>query len=132
VNRARPFVAVVDDEEPVRRALERLFRSAGIEAETFASGAAMLDHLERRAPDCVVLDLHMSEMSGFELQELLAEREPRIPVVVLTGHDTPGSCERAIAGGATAYLRKPVDGDVLLAAVAAAVKRGRLPAGSPE
>ena len=119
MDRVKPFVAVVDDEEPVRRALERLFRSAGLETETFSSGRAMLEDLARREPDCVVLDLHMPGMSGFELQDLLARRERRIPVVVLTGHDTPESFARATAGGASAYLRKPVDGDALLAAVLA-------------
>jgi FixJ family two-component response regulator len=74
----------------------------------------------------------MPGMSGFELQDRLAARATRIPVILITGHDTPESCERAANGGASAYLRKPVDGDVLLAAVARAVKRGRLPEGSPE
>jgi len=116
------FVAVVDDEESVRRALERLLRSAGIETETFSTGGAMLEDLARREPDCIVLDLHMPGMSGFEIQAALAERGLRIPVVVLTGHDTPGSSERVTAGGAAAFLRKPVDGAVLLAAVDAAVE----------
>jgi FixJ family two-component response regulator len=121
VSREHPLVAVVDDEESVRRALERLLRSAGIETATFASGGAMLQDLARREPDCVVLDLHMPGMSGFEVQERLSVREHRIPVVVLTGQDTPESYERATAGGAAAYLRKPVDGGELLAAVAAAI-----------
>jgi FixJ family two-component response regulator len=124
VDRVKPFVAVVDDEEPVRRALERLFRSAGLEAETFASGEAMLEDLSRREPDCVVLDLHMPGMSGFEVQRLLAERARRIPVVVLTGQDSRESFERATSAGASAYLRKPVDGQMLLAAVLASCGRG--------
>ncbi len=119
---ARPLVAVVDDEEPVRRALERLFRSAGIETETFATGGAMLEDLSRREPDCIVLDLHMPGMSGFEIQTALTDRELRIPVVVLTGQDTPESFARAMEGGASAYLRKPVDGDALLAAVLASCR----------
>lgn len=123
MDREKPLVAVVDDDEPIRRALERLFRSAGLETETFASGAAMLEDLGRREPDCVVLDLHMPGMSGFELQGLLAQRARRIPVVVLTGQDTPETFARATAGGASAYLRKPVDGDALLAAVLASCAR---------
>ncbi len=122
MNRKRPFVAVVDDEEPVRRALERLLRSSGIETRAFASGGAMLEDLARREPDCVILDLHMPGMSGFEVQDRLAEREIRIPVIVMTGHDTPESCGRATSGGAAAYLRKPVDGEELLAAVRTAVE----------
>ena len=61
-------------------------------------------------------------MSGFELQAALAQRDLRIPVVVLTGHDTPETFTRAMAGGASAYLRKPVDGDALLAAVLASCR----------
>ena len=122
VTPVKPLVAVVDDEEAVRRALERLLRSAGIETETFSTGGAMLEDLARRKPDCIVLDLHMPGMSGFEIQAALAERDLRIPVVVLTGHDTPEASERATASGAAAYLRKPVDGAVFLAAVAAAVE----------
>jgi FixJ family two-component response regulator len=117
-------VAVVDDEEPVRRALERLLRSAGLEAETFDSGAAMLEDLARREPDCVVLDLHMPGMSGFEVQRVLAGRERRIPVVILTGQDSPESLERATSAGAAAYLRKPVDGQALLAAILASCAPG--------
>jgi FixJ family two-component response regulator len=124
VDRVKPFVAVVDDEEPVRRALERLFRSAGLETETFASGAALLEDLSRREPDCVVLDLHMPGMSGFEVQRLLGERARRIPVVVLTGQDSRESFERATFAGASACLRKPVDGQMLLAAVLASCGRG--------
>jgi FixJ family two-component response regulator len=123
VDRVKPLVAVVDDEESVRRALERLFRSAGLETETFPSGGAMLEDLARREPDCVVLDLHMPGMSGFELQGLLAQRSRRIPVVVLTAQDTPETFARAMEGGASAYLRKPVDGDALLAAVLASCAR---------
>jgi FixJ family two-component response regulator len=122
VNPSKPLVAVVDDEEPVRRALERLFRSAGLETETFASGGAMLDDLPRRQPDCVVLDLHMPGMSGFDLQQALDSFTPRIPVVVLTGHDTPETFARAMGAGAAAYLRKPVDGDALLSAVLASCR----------
>ena len=121
MTRENPLVAVVDDEESVRRAIERLLRSAGMETETFASGNAMLADLSRCEPDCVVLDLHMPGLSGFEVQERLAAREHRIPVIVLTGHDTPESYERACSCGATAYLRKPVDGSELLAAVSAAM-----------
>ena len=113
----KPLVAVVDDEEPVRRALERLFRSAGLETKTFPSGGAMLEDLARREPDCVVLDLHMPGMNGFELQGLLVQRPRPIPVVVITGQDTPETQARAMAGGASAYLRKPVDGEAPRAGV---------------
>lgn len=121
MDRVPTLVAVVDDEECVRRALERLLRSAGLEAETYASGAAMLEDLGRREPDCVVLDLNMPGMGGLEVQSHLARRTRPIPVVILTGQEGPEWLERATAGGASAYLRKPVEGKTLLAAIAEAV-----------
>ena len=62
---ARPLIAVVDDEACVSKALKRLLRSAGLNVETFASGAAFLNWLQSETPDCVVLDLHMPQVDGF-------------------------------------------------------------------
>jgi FixJ family two-component response regulator len=112
---------VVDDEESVRRALGRLIRSFGFEAELFASGDALLASLPVREPQCVVLDLHMPGIDGFETQLRLAKAGRGIPVVVVTGHDTPEAHARALAGGAKAYLRKPVDQRTLFDAIREAV-----------
>jgi FixJ family two-component response regulator len=57
----------VDDEEPIRKALSRLIRSAGMEVETFPSGAELLESFSARRPDCIVLDLHMPAVNGFEV-----------------------------------------------------------------
>jgi FixJ family two-component response regulator len=111
----------VDDEEAVRIALRRLLRSASMSAETFASGAEFLESMKQHQPDCVVLDLHMPQVNGFAVQARLAEAGIRVPVVIITGHDTPESRERAMAGGAAAYLRKPVDDQALLEAIQRAV-----------
>ncbi len=115
------FVAVVDDDEAVRRALSRLVRSLGFEVEAFESGQAFLDALPARRPDCVVLDLHMPNVSGFEVQARMAKAGLRVPVIVITGHDSPEAEARALSGGASAYLRKPLDGQVLREAIHAAV-----------
>ena len=115
------FVAVVDDDEPVRRALARLIRSLGFEAEVFSSGDEFLAALPTRRPDCVVLDLNMPGVDGFGVQARMAEARLRIPVVVITGHDSPQAQARALRGGAAAYLRKPLDADVLREAIRAAV-----------
>ena len=119
----RSRIAVVDDEEPVRKALQRLLRSAGMDVETFPSGAEFLDSLLTSEPDCLVLDLHMPGVNGFEVQTRLAKSGTRLPVVVITGHDTPEAQARSLAGGASAYLLKPIDDRVLLAAIAAAIAR---------
>ena len=122
MNKRRPLIAVVDDEKSVRKALDRLLRVAGLNVETFASGAEFLQSLGNHTPDCVVLDLHMPEMDGFEIECLLTHTELRVPIVVITGRDTPGDHERVIKGGATAFLLKPVDGQALLGAIAAATQ----------
>ena len=112
-----PLLAVVDDDADVRVALTRLVSSAGFAVETFASGAEFLKSVDDHEPACVVLDLHMPEINGFDIQIALARDHPRIPVVVITGHDTAENRARARRFGARSYLCKPVDGDALLAAI---------------
>lgn len=112
-----PLIAVVDDEASVRRALERLLRSAGLEVCSFASGIELLSVVNRLAPDCVVLDLQLPSLSGFEVMEFLPGQ---FPVIALTGDD---SMEMPRAGRAVACLRKPVDDIALLAAIQAAIAR---------
>jgi FixJ family two-component response regulator len=119
-----PLIAVVDDDAFVCKALERLLRSAGFAVETYSSGSAFLAAIGSRAPDCVVLDLHMPEVNGFEVQVQLARAGSRIPSVVITGHDTPESRERAMRNGAGAYMCKPVDDKALLEAIDAVTSAG--------
>lgn len=96
-------------------------RSAGLEVETYASGTEFLKSMETHRPDCVVLDLHMPQMSGFEVQAWLAGLDPPVPVVIATGHDSSEARERAMATRPVAYLRKPIDEHVLLEAIAEAI-----------
>lgn len=117
-----PLLAVVDDDADVRIALMRLVSSAGFAVESFATGAEFLLSIEHRVPDCVVLDLHMPGMSGFEVQTELARAKPDVPVVVITGHDTAESRRRARDLGACDYLPKPVDHDALIAAIEDAMR----------
>jgi len=118
------LLAVVDDDADVRMALTRLVASAGFAVETFASGAEFLRSIEDHEPDCLVLDLHMPEMSGFDVQGALALSHAAVPVIVITGHDTPESRSRALRLGARDYLCKPVDDEVLLAAIGSAIGGG--------
>lgn len=120
----RLLVAIVDDEEPVRRALRRLFLAAGLDVETFASGYEFLESLVAQRPDCVVLDLHLPGLTGLDVQQRLSELAVRLPTVMVTGHDQPGVAERAHAAGAFAYLEKPLDDERLLDAVIAAARSG--------
>jgi FixJ family two-component response regulator len=111
------LLAVVDDDADVRVALTRLVTSAGFAVETFACGSDFLKSVDDHEPDCVVLDLHMAEVNGFDVQVALGRHHPRVPIVVITGHDTAENRTRAFRLGAKSYLCKPVDGDALLAAI---------------
>ncbi len=122
MTKTHPLIAVVDDEEPVRTALMRLMRSAGLSVETFGSGPEFLDSLETRVPDCVVLDLQMPHMDGFNVQAYLGRKCAALPVIIVTGHDFPKARERAMAGGASAFLRKPVQDHTLLNAISTATE----------
>lgn len=121
MSKGHPLIAIVDDDEPVRKALQRLLRSAGTASESFPSGEAFLDSLPDHAPDCVILDLHMPRVTGFDVLAQLAKRGVTTPVIIITGHDSEEAYGRAMAGGAKTYLRKPVDDKALLEAVQRAV-----------
>jgi FixJ family two-component response regulator len=123
VTRDAPLIAVVDDDESVRRALKRLLRSAGFNVATFGSGVEFLQSLRSYRPACLVLDLNMPRMSGFDLQEHLARTVDPIPIVIVTANHTPQSRDRVMHAGAAAFLHKPVDGRALIDAVVHAISR---------
>jgi FixJ family two-component response regulator len=112
-----PAIAVVDDDESIRRALYRLLRSDGLAAATFASAHEFLEAHRRQSFACVVLDVYMGRMSGLDLAERIASEGSRLPIVLITAHDDERIRERAQLVGVFAYLRKPVDAKVLLDAV---------------
>ncbi len=120
----RISVAIVDDEESVRVSLRRLCHALGLDATVFASGLELIDFLEAggRAPDCLLLDAHMPDMTGLEVQHRLVNRGERFPVLIYTADDAPEAQARYLAAGASAYLRKPLGSDELFAAVARAMK----------
>jgi FixJ family two-component response regulator len=120
------FVAIVDDEESVRKALRRLLRSAGMDVETFPSGREFLDSLSAHQPDCLVLDYHMPGLTGLAVQHEIAALGINLPTIVITGHDQPGMESTMLKAGASAYLSKPVNDRVLLAAITTAVSGANL------
>ena len=115
------LLAVVDDDPDVRVALSRLIASAGFTVETFASGTAFLESIWGHEPDCVLLDVHMPDVTGFEILDGLAVMHPTVPVIMVTGLHSPESRARAFDLGAKDYLCKPVDGEKLLAAIDSAL-----------
>ena len=117
-----PWIAIVDDDEAIRRALLRLMRSAGIAAQAYAGGDALLDAIALAAlpPCCVVLDVHMPGLSGLDIQARLAAIAPATGVIIMTGHHTPEEQARALRLRPLAYLTKPVNDLLLLDAIGAA------------
>jgi FixJ family two-component response regulator len=118
------IVAVIDDDESVCRAIKRLLRSVGIGAETFSSGDEFLDTLSAipsYRPACVVLDIQMPGTNGLEVQRQLAPTG--LPVIMITAYDELSARQTALAAGAAAYLRKPLNGAILIKAVEMAIGR---------
>ncbi len=122
MKRYRPVVHVVDDEQLVRESLSRLLRSEGYDVSTYASATAFLEQRSDLAePACVVLDVMMPGMTGIELQDKLRDLQSKVPVVFVSGQGSIPMTVRALQGGATTFLEKPLDPDDLLEAVAAAI-----------
>lgn len=122
---SKPLIAIVDDDESVCRAIKRLVRSLGMNAETFTSGQKFLDLIEAMPSfhaDCVVLDVQMPGLNGNEVQEQLVRTGHKLPIVFITAHDDVGARERALAGGAVAFLRKPFNDELLVKTLHAALK----------
>lgn len=116
-----PLVYLVDDDDAVRDGLGLLLRSVGLRSAGYADPTAFLDALAQPVIGCVVLDIRMPGISGLDVLAKLADRSD-LPVVMLTGHANVDLCRRAFKGGAMEFLQKPVDDDVFLDAVQAAVR----------
>jgi FixJ family two-component response regulator len=122
MSKLKPFVAVVDDDESVSRAIKRLLRSTGLASDTFKTGddfLDMFDSIPSYRPACIVLDIQMPGLNGLEVQQRLAGSG--IPVIFITAHDETGVREQALAAGAAGYLRKPFNDEVLIKAVTTAI-----------
>ncbi|MFJ1300849.1 response regulator transcription factor [Pseudomonadota bacterium AL_CKDN230030165-1A_HGKHYDSX7] len=116
-----PVVYLVDDDEAVRDALALLLRSVGLRSSSHADPLQFLAQPLAQAIGCVVLDIRMPGISGLDVLARLAE-QCDMPVIMLTGHANVDLCRRAFKGGAIEFLQKPVDDDVFLDAVQAAVR----------
>jgi FixJ family two-component response regulator len=118
---AGPLISIVDDDVSVRRALGRLVQSGGYAAETFASAPEFYGSSPRGRTACLVLDINLEGMSGFDLQERLVADRVGIPVIFITAHDDEATRERVRRSGAAGYLCKPFDKRALLDAIQAAL-----------
>jgi DNA-binding NtrC family response regulator len=116
-------VYVVDDDLSVREAVGSLIRSAGLSVRTFATAQEMLASLRKELPSCLVLDIQLPDINGFELQQELAKKDMQIPIIFLTGHGDIPMSVRAIKAGALEFLTKPFDDEYLLKAIRSAIGR---------
>lgn len=111
------MVHVVDDEDPIRRSLDFLLRTAGFAVRKWPDGEAFLKGADRAAPACVLLDVRMPGMSGLEVQAAMAARGFNAPVIVLTGHGDIATAVAAMQAGAVDFLEKPFERERLLQAL---------------
>lgn len=131
--RGNMSVAIVDDDLSVRKALARLLTANSFDAKTYGSAREFLDSLEETTPECLVLDLHMPDYGGLELQHHLRRKGIAIPTVIITAHNEIGLRERCANAGAAAFLIKPLTDNVLIESInSAAEKRGAMSSGAPE
>ena len=125
MTQALPWIAIVDDDPSVLKALARLLRSRAFEARTYTSARDFLGALTEGLPECLIVDLQMPEMSGLELQQHLSRRGIEIPTIVITAHGDVQARERCECAGAIAFLKKPLQETTLFAAIQKASRAAR-------
>jgi FixJ family two-component response regulator len=125
-------IAILDDEAAFRHALSRLLRAHDHHVFAYETGAPLLGDLRRRRFDCLLLDLHMPEMSGFDVLAELRRDPASPPIIAITGHDDPDFVRRALALGAFACQNKPVRAAMLLEAIGRACISGGAAGASAE
>lgn len=118
-----PVIAILDDEEKLRLALARLLKAHGCKVASFASGEELLAAIEQKHFDCVLLDLFMPGMSGFDVLAAMRARAGSPPVIVITAHDEPELVSRALLLNALECQRKPIGAPALLDAIGRALHR---------
>lgn len=118
-----PQIYIVDDDASVRRAMERLIRSAGMEVQAFASAQEFLDFEYSNQNACMIVDIKLQGMNGLELQNELSARGSDLPIIFITGFDSPEIREQAKKAGAAGYFRKPLDDQALLDTIQWALAR---------
>lgn len=115
-------VAILDDDPSVRTAIKRLLNASGMICDTFATGIDLFNALGTTRPDCILVDLYMPTLDGLEVMNYLRETGINAPVIIMTAHDDPATRDSCLKGGATAYLRKPLEADELLETIAQSAK----------
>ena len=120
-NSSGTYIAIVDDEESVCKAFARLLRAYSFHPQTYGSGPEFLKSLNNSVPACLIVDLHLGDMNGFEILRRLTSMGMKIPAIVVTARNEPGVRREAAFCGVTALLTKPVEGSSLLNAIESTV-----------
>jgi FixJ family two-component response regulator len=120
-----PVVFVVDDDVSVRESLEAMIRFAGLRAETYACAQDFLGRPRVMVPNCLVLDVSLPDLSGLDLQNLIASERTDMPIIFITGYGDVPMTVRAMKAGAAEFLTKPFDDEVMLDAIRHAIERSR-------
>jgi FixJ family two-component response regulator len=120
---AQSIVHVVDDDESFLNAMARLLRASGFLSRTYSSAREFLEERRTDEPGCVVVDLHMPDLGGLDLQAVLAQSRYPLPVLFLTGHADTASTVRAMRGGAEDFLEKTATKELVLDAIRRALAR---------
>src|ERR1700692_1004123 len=118
-----PTIFVVDDDSSMRDSLRNLFRSVGLNVETFGVAQEFLSRERSKGPGCLVLDVRLPGLSGLDLQRQLADENIQIPIVFITAHGDIQMSVRAMKAGAVEFLTKPFRDQDLLDAVQQAIER---------
>ena len=114
-------VYVVDDDQMVRESLEWLLQSVKLPVKLYEQGQDFLDHYQPGSPGCVVLDVRMPGINGMDLHRMLRERDPDVPVIIVTGHADVPMAIRAMKAGAFDFIEKPYNDQHMLERVQAAI-----------
>jgi FixJ family two-component response regulator len=118
-----PLIAIVDDDNDMRRSLDNLIRSFGFRTQGFASGEEFLSSPHRHDAECLLLDVRMTRMNGLEVQRRIAASQLPIPIIVMTSYADEAVQAKALAAGAVDFLYKPFPEEKLLKAIDKALQR---------
>ena len=110
-------IAIVDDDASLCQAMERLLRAAGYQSCSYLTAEAFLQNRGSVSPDCILLDIQLGGMSGFDLQRLLAASGTTTPVIFITAYDDPETRKKALQTGCMAFLRKNDSSEAVLDAI---------------
>ena len=115
----------MDDDQPVREALESMLKAVGLQTQTFATAEEFLESGNREMTACLILDVRLPGMNGIELQKRLIESHSQVPIIFVTAHGDASLRDLLMNAGAAGFLNKPVRSDALLREIDSAMEKAR-------